>query len=223
MEPLRITATLWGRLILPREGYVHLDGMLAWTRCAIECRPPVLDAEQIADVEIPIQRSACGRYHLCSASVSTRRQREKRHIQKRFPVEWWQHLGGKGAERIQISAGPSKGFRFPVEATFLDDDALVWWCVGEREEIARLLAVVTHVGRRRAVGEGEVRTWTVEPCEPWGPGFPVLGPEGEAMRHLPLDVEGVGAHVPRIGVVSYPYWLHAREEGIAAPVPRFGC
>ena len=224
MEPLAITARLWGRLILPTEGYVHLDALLAWAVCQVECRPPVLDSDAVPPVEIPIARSACGRYHLCSASVSTTRQREARWVNKRFPVEWWQMLGaGPTANRIQTNAGPSKGFRFPVEAAFLEDDALRWWCVGDRTRVGELLELVTHIGRRRAVGEGEVRAWSVEPCEPWGDGFPVLGPAGEVLRHLPHDTEGVGEHVPRIGCVTFPYWLRTEEDSILAPAPRWPC
>lgn len=218
MEPLIVAARLRGRVILPMTGYVHLDALLAWAVCYVECRPPALDEDQLRPVKIPVERSACGRYHLCSASVSKLRQRELRWINKRFPIEWWQALGaGRSAKRVQINAGPSKGFRVPVEAVHLKGDALLWWCVGERGAIERLLEVVTHVGRRRAVGEGEVVEWHVAECEPWGDGFPVLGSDGEALRHLPPGVEGLGQHVLRIGTLTYPYWLRSAEELIVAP------
>lgn len=223
MEALKITALLWGRIILPTEGYVHLDALLAWAVCHLDCRPPALDEEQLADVEIPVSMSDCGRYYLASASVSTVRQRELRYVHKRFPAEWWQALGGgKSAQRVQTNAGPSKGFRVPVEATFLEGDVLTWWCAGVRDDVARLLDVVTHVGRRRAVGEGEVRSWTVEPCTPWGPGFPVVDTEGRPLRHLPAD-EGLvtGDHLMRIGTLTPPYWMASAEEPIVAPPRRW--
>jgi len=223
VEPLAITATLWGRIILPVEGYVHLDALLAWAVCHVEGRPPALDEEQLAPVEIPVARSACDRYYLASASVSVVRERELRWKNKRFPVEWWQTLGGgKSARRVQTSAGPSKGFRVPVEAQHLEGDRLTWWCVGDRPEVERLLSVVTHVGRHRGCGEGEVRGWGVEPCEPWGSGFPVVDAEGQPLRHLPADEELVtGEHLMRIGVLEPPYWTASAEEPIVAPPRRW--
>jgi CRISPR type IV-associated protein Csf3 len=219
-EPLEVTAILWGRLILPSVGYVHLDALLAWAAWARSGEPPALDETHLQQIEIPVQRSACGRYHLASASKCDVRQREKRWLNKRFPVEYWQALGaGKSASRIQTSSGPSKGFRIPMEAQHLEGHRIAWWCVGERAEIEALLQLVTHVGRRRAVGEGEVREWRVEPCEPWGPGFPVVDVEGRPLRHLPLgDALVTGEHVPRIGTLTYPYFAKWTEEPIAAPV-----
>lgn len=217
MEPLEVTATLWGRVILPPYGHIHLDALLAWAVCESEMRPPALDEEQITAVEIPIERSECGRFHLCSSSSSTTRERDKRWLNKRFPIGEWQMLGGgKSAQRVQTGAGPSKGFRVPVEAVFLDGDRLTWWCVGERAPIERLLRAVTHVGRRRAVGEGEVREWSVSPCEAW-PGFPILR-DGAPLRPLPYDDGRVtGAHVLRMGRYTFPYWLRALEDLVAVP------
>ena len=216
MEPLEITAELGGRLILPHEGYIHIDALLAWAVTVRDDYALALDEEQLRPVEIPVQRSACGRYHMASASVCDVRLREKRYIHQRFPVEHWQSLGGgKSVNRIQINAGPSKGFRVPVEAQHLEGRLLTWWCIGERDEITELLALVTHVGRRRAVGEGEVREWRVEPCESWGEGFPVMR-DGAPLRHLP-DKPIDGPHMLRIGNISYPYWRRSTEELIIAP------
>lgn len=218
MTPLEITATLMGRLVLPTEGYVHLDGILAWAVCALDLRPPALDEEQLdREIEIPIARSECGRYHLCSVSQADVRAREVRWLNKRFPVEWWQAIGGgKSAQRIQINAGPSKGFRVPIQATHLADDRLTWWCLGDAPEIERLLSVVTHVGRRRAVGEGEVRDWSVRAVEPW-PGFPVWR-DDQPLRALPHDDDRVSAqHVMRMGRLTFPYWLKAENDLVTVP------
>ena len=35
------------------------------------------------------------------------------------------------------------------------------WCIGNAEEISRLLEPLTHIGKRRSIGYGEVRHWTV--------------------------------------------------------------
>lgn len=221
MEPLEIRAELYGRVMLPAEGVIHLDALLMAAVARIECRPLALDETQLAEIPIPVARSACGRYYLASASVSHVRAREVRWINKRFPIAEWQQLGaGKSAQRVQVSAGPSKSFRTPAEAHRLEGDQLTWWCVGERDAIDRLLGAITSVGRLRGHGEGEVRTWAVEPCEPWGEGFPVLSADGSALRTLPLDTPGLGEHVPRFGNLAPPYWRRTTEELVAAPMVR---
>lgn len=218
MVPLEVTATLYGRVILPRAGYVHLDGLLAWAAWARSGDPPALDETQIVRYPIPVAESECGRYHLASASACAVRFREKRYVNKRFPVAEWQMLGGgKSANRIQINAGPSKGFRIPLEAHHLEDHEIRWWCIGDRDEIEALLSLVTHVGRLRGHGEGEVREWRVEPCKPWGDGFPVLR-DGRPLRHLPLDTPGLGEHLPQFGTLTYPYHSVHLEEPIAGPM-----
>lgn len=218
-EPLEVVATLYGRVMLPSYG-VHLDALLMAAVARIEMLPPLVDPADAVDIPIPVERSACGRYYLASASSCRVVGRDVRHINKRFPIAEWQQLGGgKSAQRIQLSAGASKSFRIPTEAHRVEGQRITWWCVGEREEIARLLSVITSVGRLRGHGEGEVRAWTVEPCEPW-PGFPVLGREGEALRNLPLDTPGLGAHVPRFGNLTPPYHLRTTEQPIAGAMPR---
>lgn len=57
----------------------------------------------------------------------------------------------------------------------------VAWAVGNRDEIARLLGMLTHVGKRRGIGYGEIRRWIVRPV----PEFSLVR-EGALMRAMPL-------------------------------------
>lgn len=69
--------------------------------------------------------------------------------------------------------------RVPVPVTV----AGAWeaFCVGEPSEIARLLAGISHLGKKRAIGWGEVREWRIEPeAEPFA-----LVREGRLVRPLP--------------------------------------
>jgi len=38
------------------------------------------------------------------------------------------------------------------------------WCIGNADEIARLLPPLTHIGKKRSMGFGEVRRWNIEPA-----------------------------------------------------------
>lgn len=217
--PLRVTARLWGRLMLPHEGVLYLDALLMAARARLDCMPPITDESQIVEIPIPVAKSSCGRYYLASASIARVVERETRHVNKRFPTAEWQQLGGQKANRVQLSAGPSKHFRTPTEAHRLEADELVWYCVGDADQIRELLASITALGRLRGHGEGEVREWRVEPCETWH-GFPVLAVDGAALRTLPLDTEGLRAHYRRQGNLLPPYWRRSTETEVAAPVPR---
>lgn len=39
------------------------------------------------------------------------------------------------------------------------------WCIGDRQEIVRLLRPVVHVGKKRSAGFGEVRAWRIDAGE----------------------------------------------------------
>lgn len=213
MEPLRVTCSLVAGAVLPIEGYLNLDALLAAAVCMIEDRTASTPAD-LVDVEIPVQRSACGRYHLAAALMWSIEARELRYVQRRFPLAEAIAYGDAKLRRVQQSSGSQKAFRIPAERQHTSP--LEAWCVGERQPVVDLLSVVTRLGRRRGAGDGLVREWHVEPCEPWGDGFPVLR-DGRPMRPLPLDTPGLGEHSPRIGRLTYPYWLRVGEEALACP------
>lgn len=202
---------------------VHLDALLIGVEAKRRGLTPPTCLAEVVDVPIPIARSGCGRYYLASAAVTETVAHEVRHIQRRFPVTRALYFGDPKLRRINEKSGAMKAFRIPVERQHADGGLLTWWCVGERDGVRDLLSEVTHVGRRRAVGEGMLaltgERWSVEECAPWCDGFPVLGPDGEALRNLPPGVEGLGAHALRYGRYAPPYWL-PDEEPIAAPVVR---
>lgn len=208
MTPLRITACLDGPLVLHEP--LHLDALLAAAVAVRDNLPPAHTAAELVPIEIPVQRSECGRYHLASAAQASWTQHATRYLQRRFPVEQAQVISTMRS--VKISAGPCKSYRIPYEAGWLD--SLAWWCVGDRPAIEALLSLIHYLGKKRSVGYGRVTRWQVDDAEPWT-GFPVLSPGGEALRHLPLDTPGLVDPSPRFGNLTYPYWLRATEELVA--------
>lgn len=81
--------------------------------------------------------------------------------------------------------------------------------------VRELLALVTHLGKRRAVGLGRVERWEVLPCEPWE-GFPVLR-DGRPLRPLPTDWPGLVEYDLGLRTLSYPYWDSSRRVECAVP------
>lgn len=206
-EPLQITAVLDSPIRMPGQP-VALDALLA---AAVARRaqllPPQTD-DEIVPIEIPVQRSACGRYHLATYGMCRVEQRRLRHVHRRFPVGQAQALG-REIGRVLITAGPAKSYRIPVEALHLVDDRITWQCIGDRERIEDLIADVTHLGKKRNVGGGRVRTWTVEPCAE-----APMTIEGAPLRALPGDTSGIDPERARLAQsrLTYPYWQWTGRE-----------
>lgn len=213
-RPLRVTARLAGGIALP-WGPLALDGLLAWAVCAREGMLAPVDG--IRPVAIPVELEPAGRFHLASFSVGEAEEHEHRWVNRRFPVPEAQGLAEVGFSRINISAGAQKTYRLPLETVHLRDDRLAWYLLGDRDRVLELLDLVRHLGKRRAVGYGQVREWSVEECGPWA-GFPVLDPAGQPLRPLPLDWPGLSPDASQaFRRLSFPYWLRSDEQLCAAP------
>ncbi len=217
MAPLAITAhldPLGAPLSLP-EGYIHLDGILAYAVVIRDEVPTASIEAELVPIEIPLEREPAGRFHLCSAAAPRWELHELHWTNRRFPWE----LAAVMTEmtRARIGAGAQKSYRIPVEAGRVQGDALTWFAVGDPEPVRDLLALVHGIGKRRGVGLGQVARWVVEDVEPWA-GFPVLTREGHPLRHLPPDWPGLRAGTAqRLGNLTYPYWRRSAETVVVVP------
>lgn len=212
MQPLQITARLVSPLAVPLFP-VHLDALLAAMVC--ERRGLIVGVGDWQDVEIPVARSSCGRYHLASAAHCVPLTSLPGFTQKRAPISEFGWFGSPKVKSVLVSGGVNKACRIPQPRAVVD--AMRWWCVGDLDAVADLLAQVTHVGKKRSVGHGKVGSWTTLPCSNW-PGFPVLRPDGTPMRILPLDTVGLGpATALGWGPLTYPYWEQANAVQVAQP------
>lgn len=214
-EPLVVTAKIAGAVSMPWAP-IALDGLLAYAVAQREQLPPAVAGLPCEPIEIPVAREPGGRFHLASVSQQVVEARELRWINRRFPLEQGQTLGDKKLRRITLTTGPSKSYRIPLETQHLVEDTLAWWCIGDAEQIRGLLVEITHLGKKRSVGLGEVREWTVAPCVPWK-GFPVLV-DGYPSRPLPLDWPGLAADADvQMRCLTFPYFDRTRETECAAP------
>lgn len=216
--PLAVVAELDGDIILPRA-MPALDGLLAYA-VALEHQLPPLDAQgdHPPNLEVPLARSACGRYHLASFGIAKQAKASLQYIHRKFPVEVGQALSHEKTKTVDIATGRNKGYRLPVERVHLDTDQLWWFAIGHVEEVRNLLQWVTRIGKKRAMGAGKVKRWRVWEVEAWGAGFPVVSPGGLALRPLPLDHPELVEPRAGYGVMTFPYYEAAREEWLALPV-----
>ena len=214
MIPLHVIARLSGPLTLT-DGVLRLDALLIWAEATRRGLPP-LGFGPAPDVDIPVAREPGGRFHLCSFACPKFDQHEQRFVNRRFPIPEAQILAEPKFRRVNLAAGAQKSYRIPGEVAWCERDEIEWWCIGDADGIRELLALVGYLGKRRGVGRGKVREWIVEPCEPWGDGFPIVR-DGQPTRALPLDWPGLVDPTPAINVISPPYWQHWREEPCAMP------
>ena len=217
MTPLRVTARLAGVICLPTYP-LALDALLAYAVCVRDGIQPATLPSELVDVEVPLQRSACGAFHLASCGAYKLERAELRHIHKRAPIEQYQAIGGDKIKRVMITAGPNKSYRIPLETKHLVNDTIEWWCVGDAEQIESLLSLIHYLGKRRGVGLGRVSKWTIEAMGPrqlWE-GFPVVR-SGKPLRNLPPDWPGLVDPECAYANLTYPYWVGATEQLCAVP------
>lgn len=214
MTPLRVEARLLGGICLP-NGPLALDALLTWVEAQRRELPPPASAGDCTDLPIPLAQERG--IWLASFGVCELEESERDWTNRRFPLPEAQDLGGPKLKRVMLSAGPSKSYRLPRERMHLVDDRIAWWALGEADAVRSMLAEVNYLGKRRGVGLGKVRQWTVESCGSWE-GFPVLR-DGAPLRSLPLDWPGVSSDAERAyAVLRPPYWDNARR--VEAYVPR---
>lgn len=215
--PLRVTARLQGAVAMP-NGPIMIDALLAWAVAQTRGLPPlsVVGTQNAERIQIPIARSACDRIWMCSEAQYTVDATEHRWVNRKFPISEAQMFGVDKFRRIKISAGAQKSYRLPLETVHVAGDTVTWFVDGDADEIRALLPIVSHLGKRRAVGAGKVQAWNVTPCETW-PGFPVVR-DGQPLRSLPLGWDGVEDSDRAYRVLEPPYWRHEAEEECLIPI-----
>lgn len=202
MRPLRVEAHLRGPIVIDRP--VHLDALLGAAIVARDDLQRARNASECHELALPFAQERG--VWLASASEHAVEERELSWVNKRFPVDMAQMLGDDSVRSIQITAGINRSAHEPLVLSHLAHDRLVWWCMGDVDAIEELLVLVPYVGGKRRFGHGEVRQWTVEACEPWGDGFPVVR-DGMPLRNLPADWPRVSEDAAREWApVRPPYW-----------------
>lgn len=213
MTPLAVTAHLRGRISLP-GGPLALDAMLA-SVVAMRAQLPH-PSDELVPIEIPVEREPSGRFHLCSFSEAAFEDYSVQWVNRRFPIAEAQAFGEPRLKRLDITTGPAKSYRIPLETGHLEHDRLRWWCIGDAAQIEDLLSQVHYLGKKRAVGLGAVHRWTIAAAQLWD-GFPVVR-DGMPLRPLPVDWPGLSEEAPRtLRALTYPYWLHTARQVCAAP------
>lgn len=159
-EPLVITAELVTPVIYAEQREVHLDGILAFG--AVTTHPVASTFEASAVVPIPLELAWVSAEGLplwaatplapVAGGVETRE-----YWHKRYPTQRADFGSRVNATTVR---GRWKEYRTPVRAESVS--ALRALTIGNADELRRLLDVVTHVGKKTAMGYGRVARWSIE-------------------------------------------------------------
>jgi hypothetical protein len=128
VEPLEITATLAAPLAVPIFP-VALDGLLAAVVC--ERLGLIAGVGEWQNVEVPLQRSACGRYHMASVAHYEVHSNLLGYVIKRPPVVEYMQIGSEKIKSVNTGTGRNKAFRIPQPRALID--CMRWWCIGDRD------------------------------------------------------------------------------------------
>lgn len=163
-EPLRVTAHL-ATTYAPADGErLHLDGPLA--NALVRAYPvPVHYGERQCVIPLPLLCLAVysaddgARLPLwaCSDLIPAHPERRTVYWHKRYPDDRYV----PAARRVSTTTGDAKEMRIPMPT--ISAPTLSALVIGHREALELLLPHITHLGKKRAFGQGRVLYWRVTP------------------------------------------------------------
>jgi hypothetical protein len=157
---LVVTAELVTPVVHAEENRTHLDSILSSASLTTHpvasrfpgeacCLPLPLELVWVSPDGHPLW--ACSPLVPATETLSTREYWHKRYPSHRA------EFGDKVS--ALTTAGRYREYRTPIHAESVSTLHAV--CVGNREEVERLLAVVSHIGKKGSMGYGRVARWTV--------------------------------------------------------------
>lgn len=195
-QPLVITAEVKSGVVMPRCA-IPIDSLLAWA--AIQKQNASAKAVKPC---IPVAKEKGERFHLASFSVG--------YVVRADEVM---------ASVVRITERGEETRSAQVRLRHFRGGKLLWYALGDADQIADLLSLVLYIGTRCVEGYGLVSKWRVEPCAPW-PGFPVMH-DGQPLRPLPLDWPGLSSRVARgRSMLTMPYRGRNYSGEIECAMPR---
>lgn len=203
-EPLRVIATLRPGAHIVNYDPICLDGILAWAvvQEATEgagvphtndpyCLPVPLATLWRSDDGYPLHASTS------LYPVGVVHADDIHYYHKRAPTGEYSRATSKHGLSIPIRSGRWMERRIPVPTqTTMALEAL---CIGNQSEIQRLLAYVSHIGKRRASGMGEVAAWDVAPVDQF-----VLWREIDGERRLARSIPQAAGPALDIRTIDAP-------------------
>jgi CRISPR type IV-associated protein Csf3 len=235
LVPLRVRARLATGIAQAAPWGIALDGLLAaeaWAdrkaslRAAGTPSPALADTADPEDLDLPLARCAAagpGLWHWAATCAFP----EGRATE--LPdVRYWtgrpdERAAGQAAAALPaiISArqGRYRARRMPLLVTVCA--SVTWYAVGDPDVIARTVASLMAIGKKRGCGEGQVLSWEVQPLpgvSVWEAGH--LHPDGTLGRPCPpacLAGHPAVAGLQATAGLRPPYMHPARQHQLVLP------
>lgn len=159
-EPIIVTAELATPVIHAERDWTHLDGLLSWA--ALTTHPVESFCSDDAVIPLPLELAWVSPDGLplwaCTPLMSAQGTDSREYWHKRYPS----HRAELGSRlSANTTGGRWREWRVPLRAHAVQ--RLHALAIGNADEVERLLSVVTHIGKKGAMGYGRVARWTVTP------------------------------------------------------------
>lgn len=159
-SPLKITATMANPTVANGGYGIHLDGILSWA--VLTAHPCTYEQAEFLLTPLPLETlDFRGDLPLWAASdfMTDKIHTGREYWHKRYPANRVEFAAKRNAN---TSAGRWREYRVPLNLNVTH--AFTAYAIGNRDEVARLLDYVTHLGKKSAYGYGRVVKWSVEEC-----------------------------------------------------------
>lgn len=195
---LKVTMTFSSPLVIP-EHPVHLDALLAWAMVE-EARDRNDDNPLVAQEALPLGKSGVT-WQASALAFTPMGSPFLVPMTRTFDInrlandQGVKYIGNK--QKFTQGTGKYKGYDMKVPCRWMEKAEA--WCVGDEDEVGRLLSKVTAVGKLTRIGYGAVATCSVDQVEDGGLW---------RLRNLPPD--GDMPHGVQFALVQQnlqpPYW-----------------
>lgn len=210
--PLKITAYFKDGRINSSDGVLMFDSIVyhAWFCKYIPERldgqdSDVFDKYFHGRIGLPLKHISDNRW-CASKGIYTEIGKTVEHINKRpdfFAGDKIDRLKeDKGI--ISESAGAYRAYRLPQVIRTLKDAKVVFYAMGHKDKLEDLLGNMFAIGKKSAIGYGQIKSWKIEECED---DYTLWHPEYGLMR--PVEVGSEEAKMLQDKIYKYPILRYA--------------
>lgn len=180
MKSLHVRAHLAEPVLAGTDG-LHLDGILSYGYfMSLPKRErdklPSMDSEWVVDFDLPIKKWEVDTSQdvdnrllsgerlwgwVCTRELLVWPVKSKYEVRKRPEADWMTVLSGD--RTLNIGGGPMKAHNLTYPCAFAKTQE--WGCIGDKEEVERLLSFVKGIGKKCSLGMGKVMNWEVEEAD----------------------------------------------------------
>jgi len=224
-EPLKITCKLLDGRVNSLDGIFALDSILyyAWflenASGVIEGTQEYEEQAQLGYDELPLERLPENRF-ACSWGFYTEYEQNIEYWVKRpnfSSLSGLDYLDIKGKSgKVVTSSGSLKAYRMPQVVRVISN--IEFYCVGIKSELEKLLSLITHIGKKAAMGWGAIKEWDINSfpadwstySEKYGVMRPLELHEAEKfLSERRYEIRTVG--------IRPPYWKHENQKVCVLP------